>query len=136
MDNARPHHSKCTVKEVERLELRWMPHPRHNPDTSSSDFWLVRLMKRISKRLKHMSGDDLSNSRSEIVTEITREQSFNVYREWIKRLPETIRTEGKYRSEWYQKFLILLWFRREKGICRTFRPSMSKIILMCDRIWR
>jgi hypothetical protein len=99
MNSARPHHSKRTTSEIARLELQPMPHLPYRPDISLCDFWLFGLVKRILKRRKLTSGDNLLNSLLEIGTGIIREQISDVYHEWIKRRHEVIRTEGEYVSE-------------------------------------
>jgi hypothetical protein len=84
------HHSKRSVSEVERIDIRPMPHPPYRPDISPCDFWLFGLVKRILKWRKLMSGDDLLNSLLEIGTGPIKAQISNVYHQWIKRGHEVI----------------------------------------------
>jgi hypothetical protein len=44
-----------------------MPHPPDGLDISQCDFWLIGLVKRISKGRKHTRGDELLNSLLAIV---------------------------------------------------------------------
>jgi hypothetical protein len=106
MDNARPSSSKRAAGEIERVELRRTSHPSSCPDISPREFWLCSLVKSILKGRKHTKGGDLLNSLLEIVTEIAKEHISDVYRKWIKRLHELIRTEGEYGSQWHNQFLM------------------------------
>jgi hypothetical protein len=66
-ESARAYKSKGPVSEIERLELRRIPHPRDGPDISPCDFCLIGFVKRISKGPKHTSDDELLNSLLAIV---------------------------------------------------------------------
>jgi hypothetical protein len=95
-DNAAPHRAKCTQELVKSLGLFIIPQPPYSPDIAPSDFFLFGMLKQKLKGKECANAVELSQTIQEIMTEITPEKRILVFRNWMKRLDEVIRSEGEY----------------------------------------
>ena len=93
MDNARPH---CVGNELQKKDIKRIPHPPYSPDLAPSDFYLFGYLK------NQISGNDFDSSKElfgkikEILLSIPLTVLRSVYEEWVSRLKKCIEEEGEY----------------------------------------
>jgi histone-lysine N-methyltransferase SETMAR len=99
LDNCKVHNSARTTRQFQDFQVTRLPHPPYSPDISPCDFWFFGWSKeRIQGHEFH--GSDEIRSFLLILSEILDQNPIiSVYREWIERLQQVIRTNGEHYSK-------------------------------------
>ena len=90
-DNARPHYSKDTTKEVNKKFKGLLVHPPYSPDLAPSDFFLFGYLKRELEGKEINDENQLKEELEVAFRKIKRQKKLEVFEEWKRRLSNAMK---------------------------------------------
>ncbi|VDL68502.1 unnamed protein product [Nippostrongylus brasiliensis] len=96
MSSARPHHTRATQDELERLGTEWLPHPAYSPDLSPCDYHAFRSLQAFCAGKTFDCCDDVKHAVDQWISSL----SSSFWMDGIAALPvrwrKDVATDGNY----------------------------------------
>jgi hypothetical protein len=99
LGNCKGHNSGRTTRQFQDFQVTRLPHPPDYPDISPCDFWLFGWSKDQMRGHEFHGADEVRSFRLNSWGNLDQNSIISVYREWIERLQQAIRTNGEYYSK-------------------------------------
>jgi len=95
-DNATPHKAKEVTEVLRKERVILLPHPPYSPDLAPCDFFLFPKIKKELGGLRFERIQELAHAIKSIANTITKEEYFNCFQDWRRRLRRCIDVNGNY----------------------------------------
>jgi histone-lysine N-methyltransferase SETMAR len=99
LHNCKVHNSERTTRQFHDFQVTRLPHPPYSPDISPCDFWFFGWSREQMRGYEFRVADEVRSFRFNLWENVDHDSIILVYREWIERLQQVIRTNGEYYSK-------------------------------------
>jgi hypothetical protein len=98
LDNCNVHSSARTTLQFQDFQVTRLPYPPYFPDISPCDFWFFGWSKEQMWGHELHGADEVRSFLLNLWQHLDQNSIISVYREWIERFQQVIRTNGEYYS--------------------------------------